>query len=125
MSQKKARSLRRAIRERESHAQFASENAAIAVLAGITLVSRTKTIDGFISPGSDDFPSAGLVCLSLSDARDVASVLFALASDSTRAELAKICFFAAEQLAGAVLDANCECAECDHRRIATLFEESE
>lgn len=104
MSQKKARSRRRAIRDYNSRAQFAGENAAIATLAGITLLSRAHALDGFVTPG--------FACLSLADANDVSRLLFALASDSMRADLAELCFFASGQLDEAILAVGDDCAEC-------------
>lgn len=104
MSGKRARAQRRAIREYNSHTQFVSESEAIATLAGITLLSRARALDGFITPG--------FACLSLVDADEVARLLFALASDSRRAELAELCFSAGSQLREAILAAGNECAEC-------------
>lgn len=117
MSQKKARARRRANRERETHERFAGENAAIVTLAGITLLSRAREIDGFIAPGKRenaprDFPALDLVCISLLDAGDVAELLIAIAIDSRDAAIARACFSAAEQLRDAILSfIDCEAPE--------------
>ena len=107
------------------HAHFAGENAAIVTLAGITLLSRTREIDGFIAPGKrenapHDFPALDLVCISLLDAGEVAELLIVLAVDSQNCAITHACFSAAEQLKDAILSV-IDCAEPEKRRIGVTL----